>query len=171
MNKQCLCDSSSEENFDEKNEEYELPKSNRIFLNFSRECKHPAKDKYNQKKVHELFKCLQGRPDLQEMKVFGWSGNVAHKDLFLLFETLCIHIHLPNIYVVSWYFSDENEETVSESESDDGIEAEFKNQNDSSYGESSSQKGGGQRFAMSRDFWYRKLNTLKAQKLDEAAVS
>ena len=35
----------------------------------------------------------------------------------------------------------------------------------------SSRKGQGQRFAMSRDFWYRKLNTLKAQKLDEVAVS
>lgn len=62
---------------------------------------------------------------------------------------------------------DGEEEREEEEDEEEGL----KDETESFFGEDGSRKGGGQRFAMSRDFWYRKLNTLKAQKLDEAAVS
>lgn len=76
MNRQCICDYSSEEySEDKKGEKTNVSNTNRIFLNFAREHHHPTKNRQNQIKVKELFKYLQERHDLQEMKVSGWSGN------------------------------------------------------------------------------------------------
>lgn len=60
---------------------------------------------------------------------------------------------------------------LSEEDTKDSEEIEEEEIEKTSKSSECSEIRGGQRFAMSRDFWYRKLNTLKARKLDEAAVS
>lgn len=76
MNHDFICDYSSEELSEDRrnNEDACKPETNRIFINFTREYRHPAKDRFNHEKVKELFKYIRERSDLQEIKVSGWKG-------------------------------------------------------------------------------------------------
>lgn len=81
MNQQCICDYSSEEYSEDKKDEQLENSCNRIFLNFTREYRNPAKDRYNQEKVRKLFQYLRERSDLQEMRVSGWLGRISQLNL------------------------------------------------------------------------------------------
>lgn len=135
---------------DESDSKTDYKTSNRIFLNFTREFTHPERDKNLISKTQDLFATISSTPEMQEMKVSGWLGNPPPPK----------PKSFPSIFN---YFV-----FVSECDKEGSEEAE---EEESKFSEDTATAVGGHRFAMSRDFWYRKLNTLKARKLDEAAVS
>ncbi|KAL0276723.1 UNVERIFIED_CONTAM: hypothetical protein PYX00_004235 [Menopon gallinae] len=118
----------------------EVNPTNRIFLNFNRVYSNVERDCYRINKVKKLFQLLMESEQLQDMKLCGLCDDDTRADSLQ---------------------TEEEEETMIEEENLDRSETDSCSLN---------QPKGGQRFALSRDYWYRKLNVLKARKLDEVAM-